>query len=157
MPLKHNKNRYFCINSKFPMDLWVGILAEALLPHFMAWASGPTTEDYWQLKTFVSCGRNVMFSKKLVSRADETPTFGSGFSCHELWRQKNISKTQGFSMFFLAPRNVTDNIGLKESPENEKSLLFLIKRLLFNQKSRKSNAFHYFLERRQRAESSLIS
>jgi hypothetical protein len=42
-----------------------------------------------------------MFSKKLASRADETPTFGSAFSDHGLGGQTKTLKAQGFSMFFL--------------------------------------------------------
>ena len=42
-----------------------------------------------------------MFSEKLASRADETPTFELSFSGLKLAGQKKVSKTQGFSMFFF--------------------------------------------------------
>ena len=42
----------------------------------------------------VQAKRNVL--KKIVSRADKTPTFDEGLSGHNLVAQKNISKTQSF-------------------------------------------------------------
>ena len=42
----------------------------------------------------VQAKRNVL--KKVVSRADETPTFDEGLSGHNLVAQKKISKTQEF-------------------------------------------------------------
>ena len=46
----------------------------------------------------VQAKRNVL--KKIVSRADETPTFDEGLSGHNLAAQKKVSKTQAFLMFF---------------------------------------------------------
>ena len=54
----------------------------------------------------VQAKRNVL--KKVVSRADETPTFDEGLSGHNLVAQKKVSKTQAFSMFFLTSKNIFD-------------------------------------------------
>ena len=64
-----------------------------------------------------------MFLKKLASRADETPTFELGFSVHELGGQKKVSKTQGFSMFFLADRNLCHHLGPSAAPKIKKRQL----------------------------------
>ena len=66
---------------------------------------GALREPAWMfiphyIKNFrlVQAKRNVL--KKVVSRADETPTFDEGLSGHNLVAQKKISKTQAFLMFF---------------------------------------------------------
>jgi len=46
----------------------------------------------------VQAKRNVL--KKVVSRADETPTFDEGLSGHNLVAQKKVSKTKAFFIFF---------------------------------------------------------
>jgi hypothetical protein len=54
---------------------------------------------YIEKLSLVQVKRNVL--KKVVSRANKTPTFGEGLSGHNLGAQKKISKTQAFSTLVL--------------------------------------------------------
>jgi hypothetical protein len=85
-----------------------------------------------------------MFSKKLASRADETPTLGSAFSDHGLGDQKLTSKTHGVLMFFLRLQNLDDRTGLEEAMKNAKQQFRLTNRKVLMQKARKLNTFQYF-------------
>ena len=90
-----------------------------------------------------------MFWKKLAFRLDETPTSELGFPGHELGRQKNTSKTQGFSMIFLADRNSCHHLGPPAALQNPKTQIFLSKTLGFGAKVKKTQCFfHTFCERR---------
>ena len=86
-----------------------------------------------------------MFSKKLASRADETPTFGSAFSDHGLGGQTKTLKTEGFSMFFFWLQNLDDRTGLEEAMKNAKHQFRLTNRKVVMQKARKPSTFQYFL------------
>ena len=61
---------------------------------------------YIEKLLLVRAKRNVL--KKVVSRADKTPTFDQGLSGHNLGAQKKVSKTQGFSTFFLTSEKIFD-------------------------------------------------
>ena len=86
-----------------------------------------------------------MFSKKLASRADETPTFGSAFSDDGLGCKTKTSKTQCFSMFFLRLQKLDDHTGPEEGITNAKHQFYLTNRKILMQEARKLNTFHYFL------------
>ena len=80
--------------------------------------------------------------KKVTSRAGETSTFGPGFASHKPGRQKQVSKTQAFSMFFLADRNASSRRASPEDLKNKKSLVFLENRNVFIRKSSKLTVFN---------------
>jgi hypothetical protein len=86
-----------------------------------------------------------MFSKKLASRADETPTFGSAFSDHGLGGQTKTLKTEGFSMFCFWLQNLDDHTRPEEAMKNAKQQFYLTNRKVLMQTTRKLNTFHYFL------------
>ena len=69
-----------------------------------------------------------MFWKKLASRADETPTSELGDAGHGLSRQKNVLKTLGFSMFFLADGISSDHLAPLDAPKMGKHQFSSIKR-----------------------------
>ena len=57
--------------------------------------------------------------KKVVSRADKTPTFGERLSGHNLGAQKKVSKTQAFSTFVLTSENIFDEMGARMDTKRE--------------------------------------
>ena len=121
---KHHKIQYFNTTSTFLGHFLEQPSGAILMPHFVAWASGWTTSDFLQLKTMISSTRNDMFWKQLASRTDETPTSELGVACHKLSRQKKVSKTQAFSMFFLAGRISCDHSGLPDVQKIEKHQIY---------------------------------
>ena len=100
-----------------------------------------TTSDFLQLKTVFPSTRNDMFWKNLAFRLDETPTSEPGFSGHEHGRPKKASKTQGFSMIYLAGRNSCYHLGPPAAPKNPKTSIFLSKTLGFGVKVKKTQRF----------------
>ena len=115
------------------------------------WASGvPSGSQHgWSsrttLKTFVSCRRNVMFWKKVVSRADETPTFDEGLSGQNLVAQEKMTKTQAFLMFFLTSENIFDGKVPTMDATHKNQQICYAKWWLFIRKVQKLNTFAYFL------------
>ena len=154
---KHNKTQHFLTNSEFPCQFQVHHFGGSASMARTPTADKSPIQDFLQLKTFVPCGRNAMFRRKVVSLSHKTATFGSGFSDHGPGGQKKTLKTQGFSMFFLAVDFVCDQPGPLHAEKIQKSLLFLVNRQVFIRKSEKLNTFHYFLEPCLQCKMALIS
>ena len=123
----------------------------ALLARGHVWPERPpaarwTTSDSLQLKAVFPSTRNDMFWKNLAFRLDETPTSELGFSGHELGRQKNISKTQGFSTIFW-PAEIHVIIWAPPAAlQNPKITIFLNKTICFGAKIKKIQCFFILLE-----------
>ena len=97
-----------------------------------------------------------MFWNKLASRADETPTYELGFAGHKLGCQKKSSKTQGFSMIFLAARNVCGHPWSPMALKTLKTSIFLSKTICFDEKLKKTQRFFIVLGSRLASKSCLL-
>ena len=97
-----------------------------------------------------------MFWNKLASRADETPTYELGFAGHKLGCQKKSSKTQGFSMIFLAARNVCGHPWSPMALKTFKTSIFLSKTICSDEKIKKTQRFFIVLGSRLASKSCLL-
>ena len=99
-----------------------------------------------ELKTYLPCRRNAMFSKKLASRLDKTPTFETHHLSQNLEGQKKTSKTQGKSMFFLPSKKQSLQLGNPAYTKKTKVVVFPNETLTFSSKVKKTQCFSLLFE-----------
>ena len=98
---------------------------------------------YIENSRFVQAKRNVL--KKVVSRAEETPTFDQDFLNTNLELQKKYQKLKLFQPFFLTTEHIFDKMASPMDPGCENLSIYQTKHYFLIRKSRKLDTFHYFL------------
>ena len=119
-------------------DLWPELKCHILWPGCQGCPVHP-----WSLaiENFRLVQTNLMFWMKLASRADEAPTFETGFVGHGLRCQKKVSKTQCCSTLFFSWWKWKWPTCTRGGPINANMCVFLNKTPCFSPKCLKTARF----------------